>query len=943
MSIEMSCLGLIILGSLATGLDMQPLMDHASHRQHRYVPGVSPVQRVRLAKRDNLKEEISISVISGENDSFPQNRYNCIIQYIGPITKEGNPFPIDKSIKLVEIILTKSNFSNDKSIVVDLGHMFKPDYWAITTGKHGRGLLMLRHIYPILSMQSLAIGVKTIHSEIIDSPPGCLFRQNGTEIENLIRRFILNNLTLSAEVDSTVQARVCNLNMLANKSYAVFSYICCEKTVDGDLLCKQLQTDSWLEILFVFIFILKFSVFLLCPLLVPDEWYKSELGMSRYSYLPEKGEVSITLVKRIEKKEGEGDKCVKRHKFQNMNNFAKTLDSLDTDRVYRLTVSRAILDVKARRLINENHVPVKLARSIYRTLFRCKVRDYKAIGKCCRSNVFGQIETVKIPWFICLQQLMNSVAMAMALIPWIVRLVIFYTYEQDTIDAKQKMAQQHGLRTQFEGDMTLFLTPLHSLFILVYAVIMIDSVLFGILRKKMKEKSCESLRACLCDVSRESRYRVFGWASQLLLQPFEWYGIGGVVVGPIFWAVALPVCACVIVVRMVPLINLIFQLLTRMFSQCIGSLFNRTQTSLLVRKVNTWLLLEMLEDAVEGENTIQQVTYIPEIKGICQDKFLRHTVECILEFIIIIFSLISVYSVAFLFLEFVSFLVEIICYTLIGIVLNAGKTMSFVSLTFLLILYGHDSFKSVDIMYMQFIKVIHKIFCERAGTMLKDICKLKEEKQTNTVFAINPATTDDDGGNNEDEDQRILKLMVKNGNVKWESHGFLLFLDKKDIPYIPNRFFTSMCEQPHHGCPGPVHSNFLKALAHFLIIVLFLAFVGIIVMAFGDSYRVSSTNQMLATLAGGFLPWILKNILFKSKAALTLDTSDWKFQCALDTQIRMKQTWPVSDIVIENQVTSIIDDCNSDGDNSRCSNVDIIVLDRVENRKETSDDKTSMV
>ena len=63
------------------------------------------------------------------------------------------------------------------------------------------------------------------------------------------------------------------------------------------------------------------------------------------------------------------------------------------------------------------------------------------------------------------------------------------------------------------------------------------------------------------------------------------------------------------------------------------------------------------------------------------------------------------------------------------------------------------------------------------------------------------------------------------------------------------------------GTPGPVYRSLLKASARFLVIIFFLAFVFIVVMSFGSVYRISSTNQMLATLAGGFIPFIFSSLL----------------------------------------------------------------------------------
>ena len=61
-----------------------------------------------------------------------------------------------------------------------------------------------------------------------------------------------------------------------------------------------------------------------------------------------------------------------------------------------------------------------------------------------------------------------------------------------------------------------------------------------------------------------------------------------------------------------------------------------------------------------------------------------------------------------------------------------------------------------------------------------------------------------------------------------------------------------------------------------MIIVVFLMFVMIVVMAFGNVMAMSSTNTTLATLAGGFVPMLLKNVLSSKGAKLSLKSISFK-------------------------------------------------------------------
>lgn len=79
-----------------------------------------------------------------------------------------------------------------------------------------------------------------------------------------------------------------------------------------------------------------------------------------------------------------------------------------------------------------------------------------------------------------------------------------------------------------------------------------------------------------------------------------------------------------------------------------------------------------------------------------------------------------------------------------------------------------------------------------------------------------------------------------------------------------------------YGAPGPVYINLMAATGKFMIIVVFLMFVMLVVMAFGNVMAMSSTNTTLATMAGGFVPMLLKNVLSGKASKLNLKTISFK-------------------------------------------------------------------
>ena len=147
-----------------------------------------------------------------------------------------------------------------------------------------------------------------------------------------------------------------------------------------------------------------------------------------------------------------------------------------------------------------------------------------------------------------------------------------------------------------------------------------------------------------------------------------------------------------------------------------------------------------------------------------------------------------------------------------------------------------------------------------------------------------------------DEIQTTLNL--EKSSPQWKIGHLLLFLDSFDTPRIPLNLFKKLCEVRVHGAPGPVYINLLIATGKFSIIVVFLFFVMLVVMAFGSANQMSSTNQTLATMAGGFVPMLLKNVLSTKSAKLNLKTLSFKGQID-EIVAEYKQNWPIYDFVVE--------------------------------------------
>ena len=105
-------------------------------------------------------------------------------------------------------------------------------------------------------------------------------------------------------------------------------------------------------------------------------------------------------------------------------------------------------------------------------------------------------------------------------------------------------------------------------------------------------------------------------------------------------------------------------------------------------------------------------------------------------------------------------------------------------------------------------------------------------------------------------------------------------------------------------------------------------FVFLVVSAFGDRYEASGVSQMLATLVGGFLPWIFSNVLFrKSLKSTSIDVNSSTFptfkRFLHEEAKKFEESWTVANFEFD------ASSCTEDKiDNKNC---DLIVV-KPENR-----------
>ncbi|CAG2255879.1 unnamed protein product [Mytilus edulis] len=472
---------------------------------------------------------------------------------------------------------------------------------------------------------------------------------------------------------------------------------------------------------------------------------------------------------------------------------------------------------------------------------------------------------------------------------WIVRLHFFFEYEESERKQRQDAASQRNLGLTYTGNLTWYLTPIHTTFIVCYCIFVVDVLLFGIISGQVKQTLQRVMRKCLRDMREISKRSAIGWSVQILLQPFKHCGIFGIFFAWIYYIPAIPIVILTVAFYCFPTINVLVRLVIYFVAYFLPYGRNGLTERCCLKSIQLWRYIHKVfrMDILTSQESIER----PEKLSV-KNK--------ILQLIVIFACLLTISSFVLLAMECIVFLVEIVMYTLIGVIINSAYTLKYLSLVFLLGFYARDCFTTVTVEYLAFNKFLNGYLVDKMREKVENISMRGDVDQKNTAFQ---ASLNDTKGS----DDQPVHLTVTNDKLKWKINRLVLFLDKNDTPYITSKFFFDTCYLDQAGVPGPLVASLLRAMQRFIIICVFLFFVVIVILAFGDEYGISATNQMFATLAGGFLPYILRWVLFKQPEPVTVDPNNLSFKSKFQRKIEeYQQNWEVSDIRIDSYPKKLI-------------------------------------
>jgi hypothetical protein len=339
---------------------------------------------------------------------------NCVLEPVDSNVASNIDTMVENGAKVIHIYFHFQIFNGTLHGESE-GISYRPLSWIRTTGRHGRSLLLLRHQYELFSLMSLSLGSEKIDVTVPPQiPPNCLTNKNATIVSQVLGYFILNKFKASLSPsnittdDNILKAteHVCNLQISPRDGKALFYYICCHNALSSKVQCQELESDNYITILFVCIFLVNFLAVMFSPLLIPAKFYRNKFQKTSYEHKL-KEPLTLLILKTYNKQKGENALPISH--FEEMKEFRKTVEDMHIDIRYEVTLSKIDVVTEIDRLLPSNRVSVGLIESLYSALFNCEIRKKSSMKDCCKSNFLGEFTPFNntLSWYKILRKIMQ--------------------------------------------------------------------------------------------------------------------------------------------------------------------------------------------------------------------------------------------------------------------------------------------------------------------------------------------------------------------------------------------------------------------------------------------------------------------------------------------------------------------------------------------------------
>ncbi|KAK6172066.1 hypothetical protein SNE40_018027 [Patella caerulea] len=661
------------------------------------------------------------------------------------------------------------------------------------------------------------------------------------------KTIILGNKTHSETEQCLLQSvvgtdfnEVCSMFIKDELGFGILVYHCCKLNE----ICVDIVEDASVWILRLFFLFVTIFLFLYFPKFLPQKYARP---IFRFNVIP-------PMIVRIVKTKSPDKYVVKGTRvpsviFDQMRELTRSMKSaaIASDTVYQVKIKVVDLLIHRVDILSETDQAISLTQLLYDMIIRCKIRRAKPIKQCMDTPICGCLSGSSKPIRLlsCLNIIKTIVIYTVLALPAI---PFFYLMSADGLEY-QDLGQQIescGLRQTSSFYIgTVAGTIITVILCLLYAVYVIIAIVSNSIHEEMADLMKDSI-----DESHNKKTAVSKRVMELLTTPFAKCGAFFV---PFF----------ILGLLLSPLILLVFAIIASPVMR------------MLIRRCKKLCCTGGLK-----------FYYNPITCGPKLSSFLCLT----------LLSVFVILTIGF------NFLLHAVCIGIINILINLSTAMSIVSLCILIGIYVRDTSRRLTGKYDAYHKsLLLNVLNVKKESVLTEARK-RYEDQTSMAFQHTAADfVDYDSIENGLIDDSPTALWdVKNGYLRMCMNGIVLFLDRNDIPYIPQAFFQEMTKINCPGCPGTLGSSIMDALKDLGRIVLFLCFLFILLLAYGDTLYVSPTSRLFATIATGLIPLLLRSFFFTKPPIPSLDASNVRFQNIFqDKVLKFMMRWPVVDAEIE--------------------------------------------
>lgn len=898
---------------------------------------------------------------------------------------------------LIEYRLNFTNYTTNPLTTSDVMSAYRADRWARVTTAHGQTLLSLAFNYGVLSMSTLTLGTEVINVELVDSPPGCFGLSNENQKVAAVQYLLMHDFDANGPLKTVDDARVCHEVILDDNGYAQFRHNCCYvSTINKHEECTTDIGNIWLDLLYAMLAIVRFGLLLFSPVM----FIGAVASMSKDN-IPYVVRLKDKLIKTVWicRANNAPPSYLRAERTLNLRTATgfpellkkvkKLANSGSLQKKLTVCFDRYDITVDYKRMLKENTVPVGLLQTLFRTLIKCRVRHTGPFKECCKTNIFstpprrdgGDEENnyTGVTWSSCCRQLSKLLLVLLIPFPFYIRLGLFYVFEEAELLTRKEATEARGLNERYDNSVIHYFTPSHWFFITMYVIYAMTGFALAFFSKR----GDESYRPKTVIVNSFRDLKTLNWTDVLsmavsnMIWPLKRFGIYGVVVGIIYWPLALLYTSLICIGYLLPTIYLSFRMAyyartaifvkERLSQSKMYQVRLRLDKDMYKMKTETCIdkpnqddclpypqgradptapeddvdfieidhikrgnrpanksnekpkITEADKDAVDGMTVdIEKQATATEAERFVdndedeedaqssksaircyQKRYWRRAVENILSAFL---GILTLYSCVIILSEVIGSFVEIMTFTIMGIIVNANALLKYAILLLMIFVYCCDCFNNVTKKYLKMNKALFNEVTSRISNDLKDETGRPAHLQENRGFKAQELTQQADFELPDDIAEKVPR--------HWMINDLVMFVDSEDMPRIPRKLFEMVCNIRVAGVPGPVYRGHIEAMTQLIKIILFVCFVFIIVLSFGAVYKVSSTNQMLATLLGGFLPMVLRTFLAPPAPDVELGTVSFKSK--MDEIIKnFCQYWPIHDLPFE-LVTESKDDKKTD-------------------------------